>query len=399
MKVAPRVLVALLVSLSAAGCRTAGTDSIAHSRPPQPRLQTAFDVEEFVAEHNRNSARIRSLEAKPSISAAMGPQGNPNTEGHLDGRLALERPRNFKLELSHIRSTVADIGSNNERFWFWVQSKKDKSVYVCDYADLRSTTLAVTYQPDWIVEAMGLKAIKTDEAALIKSRPGPQLGTTTLVFPPAGAGGRTYSRIMIVSDETRRVKEFRVLSSDGKIMIAQATIKKYRELPASGSGKETGSVPQTCYLPEIIVLDWKREQLSLDVTLKDVKINQFDPARRTALFVEPAPSGYAKVNLAELTRQNNEDNATAIRETMPAPEPRNQVRLSPPLQVREEERDRSSAKARRAQPNTSKGPVLLPVFNLEEVVGAPVPTAPGSESERALTSSAIYNSPSMSMER
>ena len=38
--------------------------------------------------------------------------------------LAVERPRNFKLELSHSMSTIADIGSNDERFWFWFQNKQ-----------------------------------------------------------------------------------------------------------------------------------------------------------------------------------------------------------------------------------------------------------------------------------
>ena len=87
-------------------------------------------------------------------------------------------------------STIADIGSNDERFWFWFQNKKDKSVYFCDYADLSSTSLAVTYQPDWIVEAMGLKPITPDEAAQIKMRPGPQPGTTVLTFPATRSGAR-----------------------------------------------------------------------------------------------------------------------------------------------------------------------------------------------------------------
>ena len=108
-------------------------------------------------------------------------------------------------------------------------------MYVCDYADLSSTSLAVTYQPDWIAEALGLKTITPDEAAQVKTRPGPQPGTTALIFPATRAGSQTYSRIMIVSDQTRKVNDFRVFAPDGKTMIAQATIKKYRELPVSGS--------------------------------------------------------------------------------------------------------------------------------------------------------------------
>ena len=241
----------------------------------------------------------------------------------------MERPRNFKLELSHIRSTFADIGSNDERSWFWVQNSKDKSVYVCDHAELSSTALAATYQPDWIVESMGLRPISPDEATRIKVRPGPEPATTALILPTIGTGAQAYSRVMIVSNLTRKVQEYRVISPDGKILIAQAMIKKYQDLPTSKTGRAASSDSESCYVPENIVLDWKKEQLTLDVTLKRVEINQFDPARRSALFVEPSPPGYTQVDLAELARQRQTDGSTAVRETMPAPEPRSHVRLRP----------------------------------------------------------------------
>ena len=38
---------------------------------------------------------------------------------------------------------------------------------------------------------------------------------------------------MIVSDLTRKVNEYRVFGADGKTLIAQATIKNYREVPLS----------------------------------------------------------------------------------------------------------------------------------------------------------------------
>ncbi|MGC1722172.1 MAG: hypothetical protein WA746_24570, partial [Isosphaeraceae bacterium] len=103
MKVAPRLLPAMLATLttlSAAGCRTASMGSIAHNRPPEVRPQSTFDLQGFVAEHNQNAERIQSLEAKPAITVTMGPQGHAES-GAVVGRLAVERPRNFKLELSH----------------------------------------------------------------------------------------------------------------------------------------------------------------------------------------------------------------------------------------------------------------------------------------------------------
>ncbi len=375
--------------------------TIAHNRPPEVRPQATFDLEEFVAEHNQNAERIQSLEAKPAITVTMGPRGDARS-GAVVGHLAVERPRNFKLELSHTMSTIADIGSNDDRFWFWFQNSrgKDKSVYYCDYAELSSTSLAVTYQPDWIVEAMGLKGITPDEAAQIKTRPGTQPGTTVLTFAPTNAGGQTYTRVMVVWDNTRKVNEFRVISSDGKATIAQATIKKYRDLPvgrtASASADGAAAERSSCSLPENIVLEWKRELLSLDVVLKEAKVNQFDSSRREALFVQPTVAGYAPVNLAEVARQKDAASSTAVRQTIPVPETPNRGRPIPPLQIRGD--DAAANTPRRGNQAGPKSPVLLPVFDLDlGVVDAPVPSAPGSPADRGST--ALVTGPGSSLER
>ncbi len=64
----------------------------------------------------------------------------------------MERPRNFKLEIvARSGRTKADIGSNDEEFWFWVDNDKDKSINWCRYEDLESSAVPVTYQPDWII--------------------------------------------------------------------------------------------------------------------------------------------------------------------------------------------------------------------------------------------------------
>jgi hypothetical protein len=400
MKVAPRLLPAMLASLatlSAAGCRTASTGSIAHKRPPEIRPLAAFDLQEFVAEHNENAERIQSLEAKPAITVTMGPQGDAKS-GAVDGLLAVERPRNFKLELAHSWSTIGDIGSNDERFWFWFKNSKDRSVYYCDYSELDSTSLAVTYQPDWIVDAMGLTAITPDDAAQIKIRRGIQPGTTILTFAPTRTGGQTYSRVMVVSDSTRKVSEFRIISSDGKATIAQATIKKYRDLPLGGRTpiENSTAARATCSLPENIVLEWKRELLSLDVVVKDVKVNQFDTSKRMARFVQPTISGYAPVNLAEVARQKDPASSTAVRQTIPVPETPNRGRLNPtPLQIRGA--DANANTQRRQNQVVPKSPVLLPVLDLE-VLDAPVPTAPGTPIDRG-RSTALLSSPGNSLER
>ena len=143
--------------------------SIAHNRPPEFAAPAHLRPRRVRGGPQPERRANRSLEARPAITVKMGPQGDSR---EASGRTARSRtPAELQAGALHIRSTVADIGSNEERFWFWVTNKKDRSVYVCDYADLSSTSLAVTYQPDWIVQAMGLTPITPDEAAQIKSGP------------------------------------------------------------------------------------------------------------------------------------------------------------------------------------------------------------------------------------
>ena len=112
-----------------------------------------FDLQEFVAEHNENSQRIQSLEAKPAITVTMGPQGDSRSGG-VNGLLALERPRNFKLELAHSMSTIGISARTTTGSGSGSRTTRTAR-FISATIRAESTSLAVTYQPDWIVDAMG----------------------------------------------------------------------------------------------------------------------------------------------------------------------------------------------------------------------------------------------------
>jgi hypothetical protein len=289
--------------------------------------------------------------------------------------MALERPRNFKLELSTIRSTAADIGSNDQEFWFWVSNDEDKSIYWCNHSELGSSPLPVTYQPDWIIEAMGLKPISPEEAEQIRVEPGPYAQTTALVFPTTRNQGGSSTRVMIVSNDERRIKEYRLYTSDLKAVIAQAVPSRYKEFPAASGGAAVG---ETYLLPEKIRLDWKRDQLVLDVTLREVTLNQFDPSRRAVLFVEPELPGYARRNLAELGRGSRPDRRATIRQTMPPPEPSRDVRLGQPVPMSDEGPVVPKLGRARVRPQDTQA-----IQAQDELVGAPPPTPPLSRGAQA----------------
>jgi hypothetical protein len=370
MTIGRRFWLMTAVALGLTGCRAAGTGSL--SLHPRPGLtQTSFDLDEFIAEHNRNAESIQSLKARPSIGVATGRR----LRFHVDGHLALQRPRNFKLEVAHQAVPKADIGSNAEEFWYWVVSEDadNKSIYWCNYSELESSNLPFTYQPDWIIDALGLKPITPDEAARIQVHRGVDAGTTRLTFPVVRNQGEPYSREMVVSNADRRIKKLVIYSEKPRDRIAEAVPSNYQPYTVAGTGSDRAK----CYLPQKIKLDWKREQLVLDVALgEDVQINQLDRSIGADLFTEPDIPGYTRRNLAELSRGAGPDRRTTTRQTIPPPESRNSIQLGRPSPMTEEEP---------AGPNVGHRPTRrpeeadeTPLPTLDDLVGTPVSRSPKS---------------------
>jgi hypothetical protein len=229
------------------------------------------------------------------------------------------------------RAVVADIGSNDTEFWF--MNPDEKSIYTCKFEDLPSTPLAISFQPDWIIDALGLKTISPEVARAIKVRRGKDPATTELVFPPTRSNGQVSRRVLTVSNQSRQIKTHRLYSGDTMTLLAQADITEYQNAPLDDSDGQSAEPGPTCLLPQTIRLDWKQEQFTLDVNLKDVVLNNFDPRERAAVFVEPTPEGYAHVDLANTRPSRGPGGETTIRESLPAPESKanRRVRLGSPV--------------------------------------------------------------------
>jgi len=354
--------------LAASGCRTAGVNNLARQDALPSRVEeSAVDL---LVEHNRNAERVRSLEAKPSVSSA-----GRGATGSLQGKLALELPRNFKLGLFMPISgqAAADIGSNEQEFWFWAKDSPDKAVYYCNYDETGASPMsAAGLQPDWIIEALGLRVVTDAEAAKIKVTRGKTPGTLTLTESQATTRGEPLIKETVLDETTGRIREHWVYSADHKTPLAHAVVTDYKDYPVP---TETGSHPEKVYLPQKLRLEWtQQEKMALDVTLSRVQVNPtFTAERREALFVEPKFSNYARVDLERTGLASAEETPppTSVRETLPAPAPAPRVRLSAPTPLGIDGARRSSG-----DPAALSADLIPPAYarGVEEVVGPPIPT-------------------------
>jgi hypothetical protein len=370
MQVLRLATLALLAVCATSGCRTAGVDELA--RPGPPLASNTANVAAILAEHNRNAERIQVLRASPDMTVTIKDRERlkgDSTAG-LSGKMAMEQPRNFKLELNHTGAKVGDLGSNETEYWFWIKpfdKKSQRALYYCNYDEAEANAQAVTFQPDWIKEAMGLRVIPEDEAGDITVTSG-EPGRLVLTHRPHKSSGKTYTRVTILDRATHQILEHRLLGGDQKTILARAEVPQgYKSYPAS----ESGDSDETVLIPKRLKLYWVQEGLELDVVFQDVKINQpLSQSMREVLFVEPPlAKGVARINLAERPPGTAASSTTTIRETRPAPP--SGVRLRQPTAIDGSEAARDTSRSPLAL--SGEGP-MVPSLT-EGVIGARYPAA------------------------
>ena len=364
------LIVIVIANLS--GCATRGRSSLApraeRGLPPLP-LKTAMDV---VDEINRNAKPVETLEATAKITAT-DPDGKKIT---VDGRFALQRPRDFTLKVLSHRGTEADIGSNEQRFWLWTRDSKDKNIYLCDYDENGKAPLALGIQPDWIVEALGLRVIPESEVAASKLTrgTGDHEGTYILTQRMHGSDGLEYVKSTYLSQASNAIVEHRmdVIKNGTVTPMSRATISGYTNFPYS----DASSGAENLKLPSKFKLTWYAPQrMDMDITLLRASPNKpLDQAR----FEEPRYPGYARVQLNDRQAVAGD---TAVRETRPAPPVSGAggIKLGTPQPLGGDASTRVSPSLRGQGP-LPLGPDLAGVLAPGgEVVGPKVPSAPGQE--------------------
>ncbi len=289
------LILAVLALIAGVGCN-AGTSGNQVRQPAALNKETLTKTR-IIAQINENARAIKSLEAEPAIEASGGDGGSHNVKG----RMRMEREKDFRLLITAYNRNVADIGSNNSGFWFWIkdQDKRDNNLYVCDYEHVGDTRLSVAMQPDWIMEAMGLREFSDREAATIDARPGEVKGQILLTQLRKGTNGSTYTKETVVNELSGEIIEHRLYglnSGARKELLARATIKGYNKIQLkTGEDGETTSV----ILPSKFVLDWVAEKFKLDITMAGTKVNpRFSKEDVAVLFAEPAIPGANRVDLA-----------------------------------------------------------------------------------------------------
>jgi hypothetical protein len=301
---ATAVLAPWLGLLVLAGCHALDRDP-ALPAPLLSHRDSQADARAILVRSNENARKVASLKADPAITLSRPRRGTFTVK--LDGQLAMNRPRDFRLMLNRPVSAgganEADLGSNAKEFWFWTRDSKEPYILVCSYDQGGNSHLATALQPDWILEAMGLRIIPDDELRNVKAQ---RVGTeVVLTSYRKGAGGESLRKQWVADAATGRIKRHTLAALQGTkwTPLAEALIKETAELavPAAEGVEGPGKVT----LPKSVQLTWHQPQaFQIAIDMKQPEINPGFDADQAALFQVPEKEGFVRKDFRELGGAN-----------------------------------------------------------------------------------------------
>ncbi len=255
-------------------------------QPLVPQAPLAFTtpptLQDVMRTVNANTQRIQRLQTD---TATLAIQGLPA----LRSNLAIQRPRSFRLRSQFMGlGQVLDLGSNDERFWAWIDAPQlatnvPRGVYYARHEQfLQSQARSLLpVQPDWLIEAFGL-----------------------VEFDPAGTHEGPYSH-----GSGRFEIRSRIPSADGPVMRLTVLDERYGwlleqhfynpqgQLLASSAASNHRYYPEVgISLPHHVAVQLPPPNNSFQIDVQNYTINQLysDAAQ---LFTMPTPNGYPLVDL------------------------------------------------------------------------------------------------------
>jgi hypothetical protein len=149
------LLLCLAILLPGAGCENGGKRFIFGPSTPPPPPAGVPSAESLVEYLNENARRIKSLKCTDidlTFTQKFSSYG-------ARAMLMAEKPRNFVMNVTALGSPILNVGSNDNEFWFWSSKAPDPYQFYCSYKDFEDgkvTRFPFPFQPDWIVEALGM---------------------------------------------------------------------------------------------------------------------------------------------------------------------------------------------------------------------------------------------------
>lgn len=283
-----RVCVLLLGLLQTSGCQSFQLRPTFGGRDVVASTASKDDV---VALVNRNITGSDNSGGLMSWSCMQARFQMAHTPGWATGTLVVEAPRNFRLRVSHPigGGDMLDVGSNAEEFWIWQKDMNPPYLLTAHHEDmpLALRHFKVPFQPDWIMEVLGVIPIDGSryELHVVPGKPYVELSGSSVA-----PSGESVRKVIRVSTRHGRVVEHLLWGSTGRL-IASASLSNHRVDPAT-----------QIVTPRCIRIQWPDADMDLKITLEHLEIN---PRELPAMVWQvPQKAGYKRLDMGAYARQH-----------------------------------------------------------------------------------------------
>lgn len=264
----PRTARLALAAIAAAACLGAGCS--AKDRGPwygQPTLPVETTREDLVRHINEQAARTAGWQCrKMVVQVPHAPEAS--------GQIAVQYPRRLRLKAKALMIPVADVGSNADRVWCWVNPKlggPGPETLTCKHASFDAVRCAaeqtggmqIPFDPDWLMEVLGVAPIDPRTVTLVKADDGP---IWHLVSHRNDSAGRRVLRIIDVDAAHGQILAHELRDAATGVPLARAVLQDHRRCETTG-----------VVLPHTIILSWPAAGLAgMTLRLGDIEVNPRD---------------------------------------------------------------------------------------------------------------------------
>lgn len=278
--------------LSLLGCTSTRWGFVKPDRPTgggvgSPEVQSVAALVDYL---NDNSRRIQSVRVDDlDLTCSQGSQSFG-----LRGQMVTQKPRGFRMGAKALGSPVVDLGSNEQEFWYWI-SKADPPYQVyCSYKDLaegRVRRMPFPFQPEWVMESMGLGPYGPAE----KYRLEHDADSLRLIEKTTSPQGTAVRKVIVMKRRPMQPPHPQVTAF---LLVDDASGK---EICAAHIGEIQIDRGTGAIVPRKLELRWPAEKLKLSMRLDSTSVN---PQIGPAAFQRRQMDGIQSFNLARMQVDN-----------------------------------------------------------------------------------------------
>jgi hypothetical protein len=271
-------LVAAGCLLTIAGCHGSKWSFVRNNDSPRVSGE-APTAAQLVAYLNDNSQRLRSLQSVDvDLDAKQG-----NQPIGLRAKLACQQPRNFRLFADALGNSQADLGSNEQEFWFWIAKADPPYLYHCSYQDFaRGVQVPFPFQPEWVMEALGMADFGAPENYTVV----PRGNTVELVRQTTSPQGQPVRKVIVFNR-----------GRSGAQILGHMLLDARGQQICSAQIEQT-QVVDGVVVPYKLVLRWPSEKMQLTIRMNQVSVNRIDAEMASRLFARPPLQNVPTYDLA-----------------------------------------------------------------------------------------------------